>query len=252
MCPLASAAQYTPLRSTSPPRGEKPAFGTAGLFHGISKTSVSAVSGGFDPGLRRNTAPGNPNIVPHTDPSGAGASAYGPPPYCPVARRLSFAGSTGAFGSTYSSRRPFPLMSRISAVHPCAFSSSPVSSQTFVFNHPTTGPPPLVQSVRFASSANIRWCVPKQVATCFISFVFGSYTARWRPELFSGKSFAEGWLDPALQKSGLFGPRTLDVIQTRPFSSNIGLCTFARLVQIGSVPQYGDANGTCCGEEGTV
>jgi hypothetical protein len=84
MCPLASAAQYTPFRSTSPPRGEKPAFATAGLFHGISKSSVSAVSGGFEPGVSRNTAPGNPNIVPHTDPSGAGASAYGPPPYCPV------------------------------------------------------------------------------------------------------------------------------------------------------------------------
>ena len=40
------------------------------------------------------------------------------------------------------------------------------------------------------------------------------------------------------------------VIQTRPVSSNIGLCTFALLVQIGSVPQYGDANGTCCGDEG--
>ena len=26
---------------------------------------------------------GNPNIVPHTDPSGAGDSAYTPPPYCP-------------------------------------------------------------------------------------------------------------------------------------------------------------------------
>lgn len=70
-----------------------------------------------------------------------------------------------------------------------------------------------------------------------ISFVFGSYTARWRPELASGKSLAEGWLDPALQKSGLGGGRTLEVIQTRPFSSNIGLCTVARLVQIGSVPQ---------------
>ena len=83
MCPLAMAAQYTPFRSTSPPRGEKPWFATAGLFHGTSKTSVSAVSGGFGPGVSRITAPGNPNVVPHTDPSGAGASAYTPPPYCP-------------------------------------------------------------------------------------------------------------------------------------------------------------------------
>src|ERR687889_2727352 len=164
--------------------------------------------------------------------------------------RLSLLGSMGAFGSTYSSRRPFPLVSMISAVHPCALSSSPVWSHSLVFNHPTTGPPPLVQRVLLASSANIRWCVPKQVATCFISFVLGSYTARWRPELLSGKSRADGWLDPALQKAGLSGGRTLEVIQTRPFSSNIGLCTFARLFQIGSVPQYGEATATCCGDAG--
>src|SRR5688572_16346802 len=83
---------------------------------------------------------------------------------------------------------------------------------------------------------------------CFISLVFGSYIARWRPELLSGKRRADGWLDPALQKAGLSGPRTLDVIQTRPFSSNMGLCTFALLVQIASVPQYGDGPVTCpCG-----
>src|SRR5688572_30881782 len=128
-------------------------------------------------------------------------------------------------------------MSMISAVHPCALSSSPVSSHSFVFSHPTTAPPPLVQRVRLASSANIRWCVPKQVETCFISLVLGSYTARWRPAVLSGKRRADGWLDPALQKSGLGGGRTLEVIQTRPVSSNIGLCTFAWLVQIASVPQ---------------
>src|SRR5215208_6736292 len=236
MCPLARAAQYTPFRSTSPPRGEKPSAGFPS-FIGSSKTSVSAVSGGFGPGVSRKIAPGNPNIVPHTDPSGAGDSAYGPPPYWPGCNRLSLLRSTGALGSTYSSRRPFPLMSRISAVHPCARSSSPVWSHSLVLNHPTTGPPPLVQRVRLASSANIRWCVPKQVPTCFISFVFGSYTARWRPELLSGKSRADGWLDPALQKAGLSGGRTLEVIQTRPVSSDIGLCTFAWLVQIASVPQ---------------
>src|ERR687894_550640 len=98
--------------------------------------------------------------------------------------RLSLPGSVAAFGSTYSSRRPFPLMSMISAVHPCAFSSSPVSSHSFVFNHPTTGPPPLVQRVRLA------------------------------------------------------------------FSANIGLCAVALLVQIGSVPQYGDGPATCGGDAG--
>jgi hypothetical protein len=46
-------------------------------------------------------------------------------------------------------------------------------SHSLVLNHPTTGPPPLIQRVRSASSANIRWCVPKQVPTCLISFVSG-------------------------------------------------------------------------------
>jgi hypothetical protein len=86
------------------------------------------------------------------------------------------------------------------------------------------------------------------VETCFISFVFGSYTARWRFEALSGKRRADGWLDPALQKPGLSGGRTLEVIQTRPFPSNIGLCTFARLFQIGSGPQYGDGTATCWGD----
>jgi hypothetical protein len=106
--------------------------------------------------------------------------------------------------------------------------------------------------VRSASSANIRWCVPKQVATCFISFVFGSYTATWRFEAVSGKRMAEGWLDPSLQKGGFSDGRTFEVIQTRPFSSSIGLCAFARLVQIASVPQYGDGAATCGGAAGGV
>ena len=62
----------------------------------------------------------------------------------------------------------------MSAVQPCDFTSSCVSSNIFVFSQPTTWPPPLVQSVLFASSANIRWCVPKQVLMCVICFVFGS------------------------------------------------------------------------------
>src|SRR5918996_330722 len=87
---------------------------------------------------------------------------------------------------------------------------------------------------------------------CFISFVFGSYTARCRPELARGKRRADGWLDPALQNSRLSGPPTLEVIQTRSISSNIGLCTFARLVQIASVPQYGEGPMTFCGVAGGV
>src|SRR5215207_7402977 len=87
---------------------------------------------------------------------------------------------------------------------------------------------------------------------CFISLVFGSYTARWRPEVLSGKRRADGWLDPALQKAGFSGGRTLEEIQTRPLASSIGLCTFARLVQIASVPQYGEGAATCGGAAGGV
>src|SRR5215208_8206275 len=128
-------------------------------------------------------------------------------------------------------------MSSTSGVHPCDFSSSPVSSNIFVFNQPTTGPPPLVHSVLFASSANMRWCVEKQVEMCVSFFVAGSYMARWRPEFGSGNTFADGCDDPGLQKSGLAGPRTADVIQTRPRSSSMGLCTLLRLVQIAVSPQ---------------
>jgi hypothetical protein len=53
-------------------------------------------------------------------------------------------------------------------------------------------------------------------------------------------SFADGCADPSLQYPALSGARTADVIHTRPFSSNIGLCTLFLLVQIGSLPQTGD------------
>ena len=42
----------------------------------------------------------------------------------PPPKRLSFAGSTGWFGSTYASRLPLPLVSMMSAVQPCDFTSS--------------------------------------------------------------------------------------------------------------------------------
>ena len=51
-----------------------------------------------------------------------------------------------------------------------------------------------------------------------------------------------------MQKSGFAGGRTADVIQTRPCSSSIGLCTLFLLVQIASSPQYGDG----CGIVGVV
>src|SRR5437667_4686612 len=71
-------------------------------------------------------------------------------------------------------------------------------------------------------------------------FVFGSYTASWRPLLFSGNKAAEGWLDPSLQSAGFSFGRILEVIQTRPCASNIGLWTLAWLCQMASSPQYGE------------
>src|ERR1700730_17829700 len=107
---------------------------------------------------------------------------------------MSFVGSTGWFGSTHASLLPLPFVSMINGVHPWDFTSSPVFRNIFVFSQPTAPPPPplLVHSVLFASSANIRWCVPKQVLMCVSFFVCGSYIASWRPEAFNGNTFADG------------------------------------------------------------
>src|SRR5882724_11549997 len=70
--------------------------------------------------------------------------------------------------------------------------------------------------------------------------VAGSYVERWRFASSSGNTFADGWSDPFLQKSGLAGGRTRAVIQILPVSSIIGLCMLVWLSQIGSSPQYGD------------
>ena len=67
--------------------------------------------------------------------------------------------------------------------------------------------------------------------------VFGSYIERWRLAVSIGVSFADGWSEPFLQKSGLAGGRTREVNQTRPFSSNIGLCMLVWLSQMRSSPQ---------------
>ena len=56
----------------------------------------------------------------------------------------------------------------------------------------------------------------------------------------SGKSFADGWLEPSLQNAGLSGGRITEVNQTRPLPSNIGLCTLVWLFQMASSPQYGE------------
>src|SRR5215217_1642523 len=75
---------------------------------------------------------------------------------------------------------------------------------------------------------------------CVSFLVVGSYIANCRPERGSGKAFADGCVDPALQNAGLSGGRTADVIHTRPFSSSIGLWTLFLLVHMTSSPQYAD------------
>src|SRR5712691_7825767 len=125
------------------------------------------------------------------------------------------------------------------------FCSSPVASNILRFNHPMTplpGPPALVHSVWLASSAKTRWCVGKHVLISVIFPVRGSYIERWRLDDSSGVSFAEGWSEPRLQKSGLAGGRTREVNHTRPFSSYIGLCVLVWLSQIGSGPQIGEGS----------
>src|SRR5262245_44492574 len=102
---------------------------------------------------------------------------------------------------------------------------------------PPSGPPALAHYVWWASSAKTRWCVGKHVLISVILPVFGSYIERCRLDVSIGVSFAEGWSEPFLQKSGLAGGRTRDVNQTRPCSSSIGLCMLVWLSQIGSGPQ---------------
>src|SRR5882762_10685382 len=77
--------------------------------------------------------------------------------------------------------------------------------------------------------------------TCF---VLGSYTASCRPLVLSGNKTAEGWLEPSLQNAGFSVGRILEVIQTRPCASNIGLWTLAWLCQMASSSQYGEGATT--------
>ena len=70
--------------------------------------------------------------------------------------------------------------------------------------------------------------------------VFGSYIESWRLERSSGNIFADACSEPFLQKAGFSGERTREVNQTRPFSSNIGLCMLVLLSQMTSSPQYGE------------
>src|SRR5215831_11200081 len=76
------------------------------------------------------------------------------------------------------------------------------------------------------------------VVSCF---VFGSYISSPRWLWLIGKSFADGWSDPARHQSGVCGFRTRAAAHTRPCLSIAKLCTVVLLFQIASSPQYGDA-----------
>ena len=67
--------------------------------------------------------------------------------------------------------------------------------------------------------------------------VFGSNIASCRWLCVSGKSFADGWSEPSLQKAGLSRPRTEAVSHTRPFLSIIMLWLLTRVSQICRSPQ---------------
>src|ERR1700747_2417670 len=106
----------------------------------------------------------------------------------------------------------------MSAVQPCDFAASPVSSNSLVLTQPTTPPPPPldVHSVSLASWPNCRGCVWKQVSTKGYFIVLGSRIETARCVWSSGNSLAEGCSEPFLQKSGFLGPRTAAAIHTRP------------------------------------
>jgi hypothetical protein len=51
---------------------------------------------------------------------------------------------------------------------------------------------------------------------CVSFLVAGSYMARCRSDVATGKAFADGWFEPALQSGGFSGGRTADVSHNRP------------------------------------
>src|SRR5216683_4078174 len=111
----------------------------------------------------------------------------------------------------------------MSAVHPCDFTASPVSSNILVLNQPTTPePPPLdAHRVSLASLAKFRWWVVKQVSTKVYFMVFGSSIASWRWLSATGNALAEGWYEPFWQKAGFLTSRTDAASHIRPFPSII-------------------------------
>src|SRR5262245_6238573 len=117
---------------------------------------------------------------------------------------------------------------------------SPVASYIFVLIHPRTLPPPLNQTVSFASNPNSGWCVPKQVLSGVYLPDFGSHTAACRSDSLIGKAFADGRSEPGRQYAGFSRPRVDAASHTRPFASTIELWLLTRVSQICSSPQYAD------------
>ena len=127
--------------------------------------------------------------------------------------RLSFAGSTGSFGSTYASRLPLPLVSTMIGVQPCDFAESPVSKNVLVFTQPTTPllepGPPCDEPQRAVLVVREIEMVREEAGIDVIPLLLSSdpRSRVARPFCSSGITFADGWSEPFLQKSGLFGPR---------------------------------------------
>src|SRR6516162_5655399 len=131
------------------------------------------------------------------------------------------------------------MVSMMKGVHPCDCTSSPVSSNFFMSNQPSTPGPatPALRNSMLWSREKARWWVGKHVLISVNFRVAGSYIAILRFDSAIGNAFAEGCVDPALQKSGFAGGRIWDVNHTRPLSSIIGLWVMVWLFQIGLGPQ---------------
>src|ERR1700761_6450368 len=177
-------------------------------------------------------------IVPHTAPSdGLTATAYSL-----TAMRLSLPGCTGSLGSTYAPRLPSPEVSTTNGVQRCDCTSSLVASNFFTSSQPSTAGPttPALKNSCAWSREKARWWVGKQVETSVNFSDAGSYIAMLRFDCLIGNAFADGCADPALHQSGFSFGRICEVIQTRPFSSIIGLCVIVWLFQIAFGPHDGE------------
>ena len=147
-------------------------------------------------------------------------------------------------GSTYASRLPLPLVSMMSAVQPCDFTSSlrlleHLRVQPADHLAAAARPQRVVrvlgehQVVRAEAGADVRQLLRLRIVDREVA----AGIAR------SGTASPTDGSSPPCRSRDCRGGRTADVIHTRPFSSSIGLCTLFLLVQIASSPQYGDGSG---------